>query len=67
MDPLAPSWREWSLPPQRAGARTTARLVLENTGSATWRSRGEDGLRLERTSYYDFACDPVWRAVRVAA
>ena len=46
VDPLAPSWREWSLPPQRAGARTTARLVLENTGSATWRSRGEDGLQL---------------------
>ena len=46
MDPLAPSWREWTLPPQRAGARTTARLVLENTGSATWRSRGEDGLQL---------------------
>ena len=46
MDPLAPSWRAWTLPPQRAGARTTARLVLENTGSATWRSRGEDGLQL---------------------
>ena len=28
---------------------------------------GEDGLRLERTSYYDFASDPVWRAVRLAA
>ena len=30
----------------RAGARTTARLVLENAGAATWRSRGEDGLQL---------------------
>jgi len=28
---------------------------------------GAGGLRLERTSYYDFASDPVWRAVRVAA
>ena len=44
MEPLAPVWRESSLPPQRAGARTTARLVLENAGGATWRSRGEDGL-----------------------
>ena len=46
MEPLAPSWREWTLEPQRAGARTTARLVLVNDGSATWRSRGTDGLHL---------------------
>ena len=46
MDPLAPLWRESTLPPQRAGARTTARVVLENGGAATWRSRGDDGLQL---------------------
>ena len=46
MEPLAPSWREWTLERQRAGAKTTARLVLVNDGSATWRSRGEDGLQL---------------------
>lgn len=46
MDPLAPLWREWTLASQRAGARTTARLVLVNGGSATWRSRGEGGLQL---------------------
>ncbi len=46
VDPLAPLWRDWTLAPQRAGARTTARLVLENGGSATWRSHGEDGLQL---------------------
>jgi hypothetical protein len=46
VEPLAPLWRKWSLAPQRAGARTTARVVLENGGSATWRSRGEDGLQL---------------------
>ncbi len=34
------------LAPQRAGARTTARLVLANDGAATWRSRGADGLQL---------------------
>jgi hypothetical protein len=34
------------LPPQRAGGRVVARLVLENAGGATWRSRGEDGLQL---------------------
>jgi hypothetical protein len=46
VEPLAPSWREWALEPQRAGARTTARLTLVNDGSATWRSRGADGLQL---------------------
>jgi hypothetical protein len=46
VDPLAPVFREWTLPPQRAGAAGTARLVLENGGAATWRSRGADGLQL---------------------
>jgi hypothetical protein len=46
VEPLAPLWREWTLAPQRAGARTTARLVLANAGAATWRSRGADGLQL---------------------
>jgi hypothetical protein len=46
VEPLAPSWRDWTLEPQRAGATTTARLTLVNDGSATWRSRGADGLQL---------------------
>ena len=46
MEPLAPLWRETSIAPQRAGARTTARVVLENGGAATWRSRGDVGLQL---------------------
>ena len=46
MEPLVPLWRESKLAPQRAGARTTARLVLENGGTATWRSRGTEGLQL---------------------
>ena len=46
MDPLAPLFREWTLAPQRAGAAATARVVLENVGAATWRSRGADGLQL---------------------
>jgi hypothetical protein len=46
VEPLAPVWRESRLEPQRAGARTTARVVLENGGGATWRSRGADGLQL---------------------
>ena len=46
MEPLAPRWRNVALEPLRAGARTTARIVLENAGAATWRSRGADGLQL---------------------
>jgi hypothetical protein len=46
VEPLAPVFREWTLPPQRAGGRTVARLVLANEGGATWRSRGADGLQL---------------------
>jgi hypothetical protein len=46
VEPLAPVWRQATIAPQRAGATTTARLVLENGGAATWRSRGEDGLQV---------------------
>lgn len=46
MEPLAPLWRDLRLGPLRAGARTTATVVLENAGGATWRSRGEEGLQL---------------------
>jgi hypothetical protein len=66
VEPLAPVWRESTLEPQRAGARTTARVVLENDGAATWRSRGADGLQL---SYHWL--DPrgnaiVWDGARTA-
>ena len=46
VEPLVPVWRGSTLAPQRAGARTTARVVLENAGGATWRSRGADGLQV---------------------
>ena len=46
MEPLAPVFREWTIPPQRAGGHTIARVVLLNGGGATWRSRGDDGLQL---------------------
>jgi hypothetical protein len=66
VEPLAPVWRESLLEPQRAGARTTARILLENGGGATWRSRGADGLQL---SYHWL--DPrgnaiVWDGARTA-
>jgi hypothetical protein len=43
--PLAARWRAYHLEPARAGAESTARLLLENVGSATWRSRGTAGIQ----------------------
>jgi hypothetical protein len=34
--PLVARWRSWSLDPPRAGALTTARAEVENSGAATW-------------------------------
>lgn len=44
--PLAVRWLAYELEPPRAGAAGTARVALENAGSATWRSRGRTGVRL---------------------
>lgn len=44
--PLAVRWRAYELSEQRAGVTTTARVVLENAGSAPWRSRGREGVQL---------------------
>jgi hypothetical protein len=44
--PLAPRWLAWSLEPApRAGVTSIANLSLENAGTATWRSRGEEGVQ----------------------
>ena len=66
MEPLAPRWREVTLGPLRAGARTTARIVLENAGGATWRSRGADGLQLSYHWLDRRGNAIVWDGVRTA-
>jgi hypothetical protein len=43
--PLVARWLGWEVEPPRAGARVTARVAVENAGSATWRSRGETGIQ----------------------
>jgi len=43
--PLAPRWLAWSLDPARAGVTATARVSLQNAGTATWRSHGENGVQ----------------------
>jgi hypothetical protein len=44
--PLAVRWIGYELAEQRAGVTTRARLVLENAGSAPWRSRGREGIQV---------------------
>jgi hypothetical protein len=43
--PLAPRWLSWDIAPQRAGAASIAHITLENSGSATWRSHGTEGIQ----------------------
>jgi hypothetical protein len=52
--------------PQRAGATTTARLVLENGGAATWRSRGDVGLQLSYHWLDTHGNAIVWDGTRTA-
>ena len=44
--PLAVRWLGYELADQRAGVTTVARVLLENAGSAPWRSRGREGVQL---------------------
>jgi len=44
--PLAVRWQAYELTEQRAGVTTTARIRIENAGSAPWRSRGREGIQL---------------------
>ncbi len=44
--PLAVRWLAYDVSPVRAGMQSTARVDLENAGSATWRSLGKEGVQL---------------------
>jgi hypothetical protein len=44
--PLAVRWLGYELAEQRAGVTTVARVLLENAGSAPWRSHGREGIQL---------------------
>jgi hypothetical protein len=44
--PLQPHWLHADTAVHRAGAETTVRIRLRNDGTATWRSRGSDGLQI---------------------
>lgn len=56
--PLAVRWLAYELGEARAGVAATARLRLENAGSAPWRSRTKEGVQL---SYHWL--DPLGNAI----
>ncbi len=62
--PLAVRWLAYELPELRAGTVGTARLRLQNAGSATWRARGDAGV-LASYHWLDDRGNPiVWDGVR---
>jgi hypothetical protein len=44
--PLSVRWLAYELGPLRAGAPGSVRVLVENAGSATWRSRGRAGIQV---------------------
>jgi hypothetical protein len=64
--PLAVRWLAYALPELRAGTSGTARVRLENAGSATWRSRAEAGVQLSYHWLDDRGNAIVWDGPRFA-
>ncbi len=63
--PLAVKWLAYELPELRAGAETTARVSLQNAGTATWRSRSAAGVKLSYHWLDDRGNAIVWDGARV--
>ena len=63
--PLAVRWLAYELEQPRAGVRT-ARLRLENAGSAAWRSRARDGVQLSYHWLDPLGNPIVWDGTRTA-
>jgi hypothetical protein len=64
--PLAVRWLAYELDEARAGVRGSARVVLENAGSAPWRSRGEEGVQFAYHWLDPLGNPIVWDGVRTA-
>ena len=62
--PLAARWLAYELEPTRAGALGRARVALENAGSASWRSRGDEGIQLSYHWLDAFGNAIVWDGIR---
>lgn len=64
--PLAPRWLAWELDDPRAGVTSIATIVAENAGSATWRSRGGEGVQIAYHWLDPLGNPIVWDGVRTA-
>jgi hypothetical protein len=64
--PLAVRWQAYELAEQRAGVTTPARVVLENAGTAPWRSRGREGVHLAYHWLDQLGNAIVWDGTRAA-
>jgi hypothetical protein len=64
--PLAVRWLAYELEEPRAGVRGTARVALENAGSAPWRSRGKEGVQFAYHWLDPLGNPIVWDGVRTA-
>ncbi len=62
--PLVPRWLGWSLDSPRAAVLGGARVVLENAGSATWRSRGPNGVQVAYHWLDPLGNPIVWDGIR---
>src|ERR687897_999543 len=63
--PLAVRWLGYRLPELRAGAESTVEVLLRNAGTATWRSRGDLGVKLSYHWLDDRGNAIVWDGPRV--
>ena len=63
--PLAVRWLAYDIPALRAGAETSVKVVLENAGTATWRSRRRDGVKFSYHWLDDRGNAIVWDGPRV--
>jgi hypothetical protein len=64
--PLVPRWCAVEIGALRAGAPVEAHVTLENGGSATWYSRGRDGLQLSYHWLDPLGNPVVWDGTRTA-
>jgi hypothetical protein len=64
--PLAVRWLGYELETARAGVVCQARLRLANAGSATWHSRGKEGIQLAYHWLDPFGNPIVWDGIRTS-
>jgi len=64
--PLAVRWLAYELDEVRAGVSGRAKLRLENAGSASWRSRGREGVQLSYHWLDPLGNPIVWDGLRTA-